>query len=565
MRRTRAHFKRALRLCRENEAQNRADALSANLMSNNHPQFWKTIKSLSPKSKTTAQKIGNAVGEEAISNFWADHFDSILNCIDDRESLHRVNELLSVNSPIEDRFSPEDIQTAIKHLSGNKSAGCDGLPSEAYKHAHPIIHELLAALYNACILHRFLPESLLLIHLIPLLKNKLKDHSDPGNYRPIAITTISSKILESVLLVKLEPYLHTTDNQFGFKADHSTDACIYLLKEIINFYTASGSPVFLCFVDVRKAFDRVNYNKLFIKLFERGAPLHVIGLLRFWFSTQKFCVLWGNTLSRSFGSANGLRQGGILSPHLFNVYTDDLNHQLNALPIGCLVNGLCINNLCYADDMVLISPSAMGLQSLINCCYNYAEMHDIIYNETKTQCMRINSGPYDFRVPSITLGEHQLEFVTEFPYLGHIITNDQRDNLDIEHRRRKLCALGNMITRQYAFCNRDTKLSLFRSFCYNVYGSHLWTSFTQEQFRRLKVTHNDILRRLTYTPRFHSASAMFAACHLRSIKEIIRYSMASLTHRLQRSANSIVQNVLLSGARHISKMWQLWEREAFVP
>ena len=565
MRRTRAHFKRALRLCRANEAQNRADALSDNLR-NNNVKFWKNIQSLSPKSNTTAQRIGDAVGEEAISNFWADHFDSILNCVDDRESKDRVNDLLAMNNPIEDRFSPGDIEIAIKQLAGNKAVGCDGLPAEAYKFAHCILHELLAALYNACLLHRFLPESLLLIHLIPLIKNKLKDHSDPGNYRPIAITTISSKLLESLLLVKLHPFLNTTDNQFGFKANHSTDACIYLLKEIINFYTTSGSSVFLCFVDVRKAFDRVNYNKLFLKLHNRGTPLHIIGLLSFWFNTQQFCVSWGNTLSRSFGSANGLRQGGVLSPHLFNLYTDSLNLQLNALPIGCLVNGLCINNLCYADDMVLISPSASGLQSLIDCCCNYAADHDIIYNETKTQCMRITSNPHHFREPTIFLGQHRLQFVTQFPYLGHIITNDLKDDADIEHRRRKLCALGNMITRRFAFCNRDTKLTLFRSFCYSVYGSHLWANYRSEPRRRIKVTHNDILRRLTNTPRSrnHSASAMFAACNLRTLKEIIRHSMSSLICRLQRSTNSIITNVLVSGARPVSRIWQIWEREAFV-
>ena len=231
-----------------------------------------------------------------------------------------------------------------------------------------------------------------------------------------------------------------------------------------------------------------------------------------------------------------------------------------------MINGLCVNNLCYADDMVLISPSATGLQRLIDCCCNYAAVHDIIYNETKTQCMRIVTNTYQFREPTITLGQHRLQFVTQFPYLGHIITTDLTDGADIEHRRRKLCALGNMITRRFAFCNRDTKLALFRSFCYNVYGSHLWASYTQEQRRRIKVTHNDILRRLTNTPRtrFHSASAMFAGCHLRTLKEIIRFSMSSLISRLQRSANSIVMNVLVSGARPVSKIWQLWEREAFV-
>ena len=217
----------------------------------------------------------------------------------------------------------------------------------------------------------------------------MKDASDPGNYRPIAITTIASKIFESLFLAHLQPFLKTTDNQFGFKTNHSTDACIYLLKEVINYYCKSDSPIFLCFVDVRKAFDRVNYLKLFLKLTVKGPPLHLIGLLNYWFRTQQFCISWDNVLSRCFGSSNGLRQGGILSPHLFNAYIDDLNHELNTLPIGCMMNGVNINNLCYADDMVLISPTALGLQHLLNTCYTYANSHDIIYNENKTQCIAI--------------------------------------------------------------------------------------------------------------------------------------------------------------------------------
>ena len=123
-------------------------------------------------------------------------------------------------------------------------------------------------------------------------------------------------MFESLLLTRLKPFIETSDNQFGFKTNHSTDACIYLLKELVNYYAASNSPVFLCFVDVRKAFDRVNYHKLFLKLHERGTPLYLIGILNYWFNTQQFCVSWGNALSTHFGSSNGLRQGGILSSYL---------------------------------------------------------------------------------------------------------------------------------------------------------------------------------------------------------------------------------------------------------
>lgn len=400
--------------------------------------------------------------------------------------------------------------------------------------------------------------------MIPLIKNKLKDAADPGNYRPIAITTIASKILESVLLVRLLPFLHTTDNQFGFKANHSTDTCIYILKELLNYYLSSASPVFLCFV--RKAFDRVNYLKLFLKLHKRGTPLYLIGILHCWFSTQQFCVKWGNVLSYTFGSLNGLRQGGILSPYLFNTYTDALNVKLNSLPIGCTVNETTINNLCYADDMVLISPSVQGLQRLIDTCRQYAEEFDIIYNETKTQCMSLLPRSLKhIAEPQIFLGSHRLEFVHEFPYLGHIITDDLKDTADIEQRRRKLCAAGNMIARRFAFCHRDVKLLLFRSYCYSIYGCSLWTNYTRETMRRITVVHNDILRRLTNTPRYHSATQMFIENHLDNLKIIVRRTMSSLVTRVRNSSNSLIQSILRSEARRKSKLWERWENEAFVP
>ena len=566
MRNTRAQFKLALRQCKENEAFLRAAALSSKLSSHNYQKFWKEIQSLSPKSNKTAQRVGGAVGDENIANMWSDHFSSILNCIDDQVSKTKIDEILSADNTDEraTHISTSDVEHSIKQLASNKAEGCDGLSAEAYKHSHPMLYQMLSALFNSCLRHKFLPKSLLLVHLIPLIKNKLKDSADPGNYRPIAITTIASKIFESLILSQLQPYIKTADNQFGFKANHSTDTCIYLLKDIINYFNNSGSPIYLCFVDVRKAFDRVNYLKLFLKLRDKGTPLYLIGILNYWFSTQQFCVSWGSVISNSFGSSNGLRQGGILSPHLFNAYIDGLNHELNTLPIGCMVNGMAINNLCYADDMVLISPTATGLQTLINTCCIFANNHDIIYNETKTQCMaimpkRLKSIPD----PLITLEGHRLQFVNEFPYLGHIISKDLKDNADINNRRRKLCAIGNMITRRFAFCNLSTKLTLFKSYFYSIYACALWSNYNQEYIRRLTVVHNDILRRLTITPRYESAKNLFARHNLNQIKVITRNTMVSLIKRLESSNNILIQNTLLSDTRSVSNIWRKMLAEAY--
>ncbi|XP_066943485.1 uncharacterized protein [Macrobrachium rosenbergii] len=110
------------------------------------------------------------------------------------------------------------------------------------------------------------------------------------------------------------------------------------------------------------------------------------------------------------------------------MYTDALNVKLDSLPIGCTINETTINNLCYADDMVLVSPSVQDLQRLIHTSRGYGEEFDILYNETKTQCTSLLTRSLKHMAePQIFLGNRRLESVHEFPYLGHIITENLKD------------------------------------------------------------------------------------------------------------------------------------------
>ena len=101
------------------------------------------------------------------------------------------------------------------------------------------------------------------------------------------------------------------------------------------------------------------------------------------------CVRWGNSLSDPFHVNNGVRQGGILSPYLFNVYNimDDLSQSLNCCKTGCLSGEIMINHLMYADDLVLLSPSATGLRELLRTCEKYSKEHAIIYNSKKSSVL----------------------------------------------------------------------------------------------------------------------------------------------------------------------------------
>ena len=236
------------------------------------------------------------------------------------------------------------------------------------------------------------------------MKNTRENISSKDNYRPIAWTSTLSKILEKIILARYSSLLQTTENQFGFKSNSSTDLCVFSLKQVIDYYRSNGSPVYLCFLDASKAFDRVPHNILFSKLFEQKIPHIVIRLLVYWYSTQTFTVRWNNVLSDPFTASNGLRQGSILSPTLFSGYIDSLSIELYASSVGCTLNTKCFNHLIYADDTVLLAPSPKALQNLINICVNFAEKHGLVYNERKTKFMCIKPAALkNMYVPNVEL------------------------------------------------------------------------------------------------------------------------------------------------------------------
>ena len=99
--------------------------------------------------------------------------------------------------------------------------------------------------------------------------------------RPIALATIVSKLFESAILLKCEMFLDTCSNQFGFKKGHSTDMCIYVLKEFIEFYGSRNTSVFVSFLDASKAYDKINHWWLFNKLLNIHVPVFIISILVF--------------------------------------------------------------------------------------------------------------------------------------------------------------------------------------------------------------------------------------------------------------------------------------------
>ena len=147
---------------------------------------------------------------------------------------------------------------------------------------------MMSIFFSECMLSGKLPSTLMHVVIIPLLKCKSKDPADVNNYRPIG--TALSKVLEQVLLSRLPMYLWTADSQFGFKQAHGTEIVIFALKQTADFYRNQDTPVYMCFLYAKKAFDRVNHLTLAKKLLDRNVPLHIVKLFIFWYREQEFMV-----------------------------------------------------------------------------------------------------------------------------------------------------------------------------------------------------------------------------------------------------------------------------------
>ncbi len=131
--------------------------------------------------------------------------------------------------------------------------------------------------------------------------------------------------------------------------------------------------MFAVFIDASKAFNHVQYCKLFNELVNRNISPLVLRLLLNMYTKQQLQVRWGNAMSQQFTVCNGVKQGGVLSPILFAVYIDGLLGRLKESGIGCYMGNSYVGGMGYADDIKLLCPSLNGMQQMVDMCVDYAD------------------------------------------------------------------------------------------------------------------------------------------------------------------------------------------------
>ena len=228
--------------------------------------------------------------------------------------------------------------------------------------------------------------------------------------------------------------------------------------------------------------------------------------------------------------------------------------------VGCRYLG-SVNHLCYADDMVLLSPTPQGLQKLLDICAGYAETHDILFNTKKTVCMAIL--PSLFRhltLPDIVLCSNVLSYVDSYKYLGFHISNtaSKSDDLELRHQYRLLCCRTNSLIRKFAMCSYSVKKYLYSTYCSNISGVHLWHSHRASVLRKFIVCFNNAARMFLGYERFCSASNMFVRERIANFSAMYRKAVYGFMSRLKQSDNHIVLTLFNGDLAMHSSVRKAW-------
>lgn len=291
---------------------------------------------------------------------WKEYIEKLFH--DTRPQNYELPEAVSGPS-----ITKAEVEKALARMKSGKAAGPDAVQIEIIKLINEDHMDILVTLLNDIYETGNIPSDWLVSTFITIpKKGRTKKCED---YRTISLMShvlkLFLKIIHERLYRKLEENIG--DTQFGFRSGFGTREALFTLQVLIQRCRDVNKDVYACFIDLEKAFDKIKHEKMMTILQTTGVDDKDIRIIANLYWRQKAAVRVENQLTPEIEILRGVRQGCVLSPLLFNLYSEKLFQEtIYDCEDGVSVNGITINNIRYADDTVLLADTSEGLQNLLD-------------------------------------------------------------------------------------------------------------------------------------------------------------------------------------------------------
>jgi len=216
--------------------------------------------------------------------------------------------------------------------------------------------------------------------------------------------------------------------------DRGTRNAIFVLRMLCEWLIENQQDVILCFINYQKIFDKVHHSHLLTVLKRIGIDDKDFGIIRNLYYEQIAAIKLTEGLIEWTDIKRGVRQGCIMSPDLFNLYSEFILKELEEVEEENQVNGRHMHNMRYADDTVHLASSDVAQQMLLNVGQISSERFGLKLNINKTKVMVMSERSPNEPSISITVNNVNIEQVQHLNYLGSWLSTDGRCGKEIRRR-----------------------------------------------------------------------------------------------------------------------------------
>ena len=475
----------------------------------NLKQTWKILKEvIGVQNSNNLSKMfnvnDNTVSDPlVISNEFNEHFVNVGEKLAESIPSSEISPLRYVTENAQSIFlAPiieQEIDSCITHMKEG-SSGHDSLKPSVVKQCKAHFLAPLTYIFNLSLEQGIVPSSLKYAYVTPVFKA-----GDPclmGNYRPISVLPVFSKILERLIFNRVYTFISSnnilTDQQFGFRKKLSTEMALLMAIDRITDAIDNKRHTIGLFLDLKKAFDTVNIPILLRKLETYGIRGNGLSWFKSYLSNRKQSVKYYDSISSALPVTIGVPQGSILGPLLFIIYINDMPNVLNSLyPI------------IFADDTTLFA-SGPNVEEVLECfaaelplLVQWFSSNKLSLNLSKTQYIVFTTSPQvrgiDF---NFKIGDALITRVNKTKFLGVYIDDQLRWGCHIDHVSSKIRKSLGVLKKAGRLLSDDTLKTLYYTMVYPYfsYCNIVWGRASATLLKRLVSLQKRAIRIIAHEP-----------------------------------------------------------------
>ena len=456
----------------------------------------------------------------------------------------------TVDIPNHERISVNEVSSLIKSLKVKKASGCDNISNLSLKALPSEGFVFLTSIFNSCLKLSHFPTVWKKGKIVALPKPD-KNLSDPSSYRPITLLPMIGKLFERLVLERLQ-YFESQNKifipqQFGFRSKHSTTQQIVRLMETISLRFNQDKSTAACLLDCEKAFDSCWHDGLLHKLLKLQYPMYLIKIIGSFLANRSSYVSINDSKSNAFDIPAGVPQGSPLSPHLFNVFINDI-----PVPKFCKL-------AVFADDTALLSsvknyelPKLVSrMESALQEIEDHFTSWKMKLNKNKTQAILFTKSTKMLRAKDnnkINFNGTTLDWLPTAKYLGiHLdskLTLKHHVAMSIKKAQKALSVLY-CFMRKYSRVKTRYKILMYKSYIRPTftYASPALSNCAKTHLRKFQIFQNKCLRMALSAPYRTHISDLHSQARMPTVREYIDKLTETFYNSCETVGNDLIKKL----------------------